>query len=287
MANPFSTNPEGSDGQQPYGQADPSAQQAQPTAGRQNPFDPVPQDAQSQPYAQPASTGSANPAYEPQGDANPYAQPAYGQPDYGQAQPSGYTQQPEYGQEYGQPAYGQNPQPEYGQQNPYAQPAYGQPTYDQSGQPDYTQTGYAANGVPPQGAYPNQPYGYGYGYPAQRTWNAMAIAGFVCSFFVAIVGLVLSIIGLNQIKRTGEKGRGLAIAGIIISAVQMVVTVLFIVFIVTVGVSSLDHSGGYNDYHDYSDAGYYSDAQATSARAAAPGSAAALDAVIADTYAAL
>ncbi|MBT1173557.1 DUF4190 domain-containing protein [Bifidobacterium sp. MA2] len=270
MANPFSTNPEDSgSGQQSYGQADPSAQQPQPTAGRQNPFDPVPQDAQTQPYAQPASTGSANPAYEPQGDANPYAQPAYGQQ---------------------QPDYGQNPQSEYGQQNPYAQPAYDQSAYGQSGQsgqPDYTQTGYAANGVPPQGVYPSQPYGYyGYGYPAQRTWNAMAIAGFVCSFFVAIVGLVLSIIGLNQIKRTGEKGRGLAIAGIIISAVQMVITVLFIVFIVVFGINAVDHYDHY-DYGDYSDAGYYSDAQATSARAAVPGSAAAIDAVVAETYAAL
>ena len=53
-------------------------------------------------------------------------------------------------------------------------------------------------------------------YQPQR-WNGMAIAGFVCSFFISIVGLILSIIGLKQIKERNEKGHGLALAGVIIS----------------------------------------------------------------------
>ena len=59
--------------------------------------------------------------------------------------------------------------------------------------------------------------------------NGLAIAGFVCSFVAQIVGLVLSIIGLVQIKKSGEKGRGLAIAGIIISAVGIFLTILIII----------------------------------------------------------
>ncbi|HPK27209.1 MAG TPA: DUF4190 domain-containing protein [Anaerolineaceae bacterium] len=52
----------------------------------------------------------------------------------------------------------------------------------------------------------------------------MAVAGFVCSLFIGIVGLILSIIALNQINNSnGElSGRGLAIAGIWISAASMI-----------------------------------------------------------------
>lgn len=52
--------------------------------------------------------------------------------------------------------------------------------------------------------------------PSARGYNKLAIVGFILNFFVPIVGLVLCIIALNQIKRSGEKGRGLAKAGIII-----------------------------------------------------------------------
>jgi Domain of unknown function (DUF4190) len=54
--------------------------------------------------------------------------------------------------------------------------------------------------------------------------NGMAIAGFVCSIVLGpLFGLIFSIIGLNQIKKSPEKytGEGLAIAGIIISIVYL------------------------------------------------------------------
>jgi len=63
---------------------------------------------------------------------------------------------------------------------------------------------------------------------ATQKTNGLAIAGFVCSFFVQIVGLVLSIIGLSQINKTGEGGKGLAIAGIIISAAGIILTIIAI-----------------------------------------------------------
>ncbi|MCG5430767.1 DUF4190 domain-containing protein [Mycobacterium sp. MYCO198283] len=111
------------------------------------------------------------------------------------------------------------PPPPYGQQ-PFSQPPYGQPPFGQ--QPP---------GYPP-------PYG-GYGPPPQQRTNAMAIASIACSgtglvlgllclvgLIFAPVGVVLGVIGLNQIKHTGEQGRGLAIAGIAIGAGSIVLGLL-------------------------------------------------------------
>ena len=41
------------------------------------------------------------------------------------------------------------------------------------------------------------------------------------SLIVPIVGLVLSIVALFQIKKTNQKGRGLAIAGVTVSIVML------------------------------------------------------------------
>ena len=68
----------------------------------------------------------------------------------------------------------------------------------------------------------NNPYQQ---YNKNKT-NSMAVAGFILAFFVPLVGLILSIMGYQQIQKSGEKGRGLALAGIIISAVWMVLSVI-------------------------------------------------------------
>jgi type II secretory pathway pseudopilin PulG len=66
--------------------------------------------------------------------------------------------------------------------------------------------------------------------PAYRT-SGLAIAGFVCSFFCSVVGLILSIMGRNECKRSGGTigGEGLALAGIIISIVFLAFAALGIV----------------------------------------------------------
>lgn len=63
--------------------------------------------------------------------------------------------------------------------------------------------------------------------PVYRT-SGWAIAGFVCSFFFGLLGLIFSIIGYNECKRSGGtlRGEGLALAGIIISSVTLALTVL-------------------------------------------------------------
>ncbi|MFJ2029479.1 DUF4190 domain-containing protein [Streptosporangium sp. NPDC087985] len=75
-------------------------------------------------------------------------------------------------------------------------------------------------GPPPGGGY--DPYGHGVQPP--RGNNGMAIAAlimgiaglFVCGI-TSIVGIVLGHVSLGQIRRTGEEGRGLAIAGLVLS----------------------------------------------------------------------
>lgn len=55
--------------------------------------------------------------------------------------------------------------------------------------------------------------------------NGMAIAGFILSFFCGFpLGLIFSIIGLTQAKKCNS-GKGLAIAGLIISIVEVIVIV--------------------------------------------------------------
>jgi type II secretory pathway pseudopilin PulG len=63
--------------------------------------------------------------------------------------------------------------------------------------------------------------------PPYRT-SGLAIAGFVCSFFCGVLGLILSILGRNECKRSGGTvgGEGLALAGIIISSVFLALSVL-------------------------------------------------------------
>ena len=52
----------------------------------------------------------------------------------------------------------------------------------------------------------------------KKETNGMAIAGFVCSFFVPILGWVFGGIGLSRANRRGGKGKGLSIAAITIAS---------------------------------------------------------------------
>lgn len=63
--------------------------------------------------------------------------------------------------------------------------------------------------------------------PVSRT-SGLAIAGFVCSFVCGLLGLIFSIMGRNECKRSGGtiQGEGLALAGMIISIVSLALGVL-------------------------------------------------------------
>jgi uncharacterized membrane protein len=62
--------------------------------------------------------------------------------------------------------------------------------------------------------------------------NGLATASLVCSVvglccgIGSIVGIVLGFIALNQIKQTGQAGHGLALAGVIVGAASLILSVL-------------------------------------------------------------
>ncbi len=64
--------------------------------------------------------------------------------------------------------------------------------------------------------------------------NVLAIVGFVFSFLVALVGLICSILGYRKAKQEGLGYSGLALAGIIISAVSMALAFLWVVFVLSI-----------------------------------------------------
>lgn len=76
--------------------------------------------------------------------------------------------------------------------------------------------------TPPAG-YPPQPN------PSEQT-NTLAIIALISSFFISVLGIVLGHIALSQIKKTGEQGRGLALAGTIIGYVITAFGAIALVF---------------------------------------------------------
>ncbi|MCP3820738.1 DUF4190 domain-containing protein [Streptomyces sp. A3M-1-3] len=94
-------------------------------------------------------------------------------------------------------------------------------------------SGQVPQGWPPP---PQHPYGYGYPYQQQQPpLNGLAVASLVLGLLCCLpIGLVLGIVALSQIKRKGERGQGLATAGIVLSSVST----LFLVIGLAVGGAS-------------------------------------------------
>lgn len=183
-----------------------------------------PQDAPTVPLpvadAQPTWAGGT-PGYgtEANAPAGLYAANPYGQ------QPMGDGQSAEQ-----QASSGQIPP-----QQPYAPGAFAQSPYGQS-----------------QQGYPG--FGQGYAGPAQnpyryvqpnRPWNVLTIIGFVFAFINPLVGLIFSIIALVMVRKSGEKSRGLAIAGIIIGAINFVAVIIAVcVFVSALSQIASDYGSG-------------------------------------------
>ena len=106
-----------------------------------------------------------------------------------------------------------------------------------------------------------------YTVPASSASNGLAISGFICSliFFpiglgvlTAIAGLILSIFGLSSAKKLpGNKGHGLALAGVIISGIRIVLILIGIVALLALMVRGVGHVGheiisNWSDYVPYS-----------------------------------
>ena len=111
--------------------------------------------------------------------------------------------------------------------SPYGQPGYGQPGY---GQPGYGQPAAGPYG------YPQAGYGaVGYGAPVGAVGtNGMSIAALVCGLtgflcgITAILGIIFGFIGLGQTRQRGQRGRGMAIAGIILGGLWVVAIIVLV-----------------------------------------------------------
>lgn len=100
----------------------------------------------------------------------------------------------------------------------------------------------------PQYAAPQQPVAPQYAapqQPASRPTNTMAIIALIASIIVSLVGVILGHIALNQIKKTGEGGRGLAIAALIIGYIGVAAWVIgifiWIAVIASIGMSGVSY----------------------------------------------
>ncbi|MFD9660607.1 DUF4190 domain-containing protein [Rhodococcus sp. NPDC059968] len=165
-----------------------------------------------------------------------YSAPTEKYPDY--QQPGAYGTSPNpYASpnqnQYGGDQYGA-PNQQYGTPNPYAAPnQYSAPNlYGAPGQ---------YGGPAPQYGAPNP---YGAPYPRPLGTNGLAIASLITSIvggcfygLGSIVGIILGIIALGQIKQSGQEGRGLAIAGIAIGGAYVVGWILFFVIMVIAAAS--------------------------------------------------
>ncbi|MFF0767773.1 DUF4190 domain-containing protein [Nonomuraea wenchangensis] len=173
------------------------------------------------------SYGDQGGGYGAQPPGGGYGQPGQGQPGYGQPGYGGYGQQPQSGGGYGQQpqsggGYGQQPQGGgYGEQ-PQSGAGYGQQQY-------------AYGQMPPSGAYGYNPYGAP--PPPPRPTNGMAVAslvlgivGMISCGLTSIVGVILGHIALARIKRSGEEGQGMAVAGLVTSYIMVVINVLLLIW---------------------------------------------------------
>ena len=104
--------------------------------------------------------------------------------------------------------------------------------------------------VPPAPAYnaPPAPTSPAYASaPATQKTNVLAIVSLVSSFFISIVGIITGHIALSQIKKTGEQGRGMAIAGLIIGYIGIAAGIIWIIMIIILATAGA-FSSSYSSY---------------------------------------
>jgi Domain of unknown function (DUF4190) len=206
--------------------------------------------------------GPGRPAWPEAGSGQPgWPEPDQG-PQYGQG-----AEYPQYGQP-GQPQYGQGPQygaPQYGPTQPGQLPQYadygqagqsppGQGQYGQ-GQPGPGQYGQGQPG-PGQygrvGPYPQQygPYGVPPGQIGYGRRNPFAITSLVLGcvqvllFWIVFLWPILAIgaivfggVALRQMHRRGDRGRGMAVSGIVLGSIGL----LFFLAVVGLVVGHVSH----------------------------------------------
>ena len=64
--------------------------------------------------------------------------------------------------------------------------------------------------------------------PARPT-NVLSIVALIAAFVIPLAGIIVGFISLGQIKKTGESGHGLALAGVVLG---FVFTAFYLIFII-------------------------------------------------------
>ncbi|MFF7682928.1 DUF4190 domain-containing protein [Microbacterium sp. NPDC007973] len=142
--------------------------------------------------------------------------------------------------------------------SPSGTPAYPAAASGEPATPPYDTTGTASStygapayGAPAYGApaYGGSAYGtasYGYGTAPTRT-NPLAIVSLVASlvgiFVIPVIGQIVGIvtghISLKQIKTSGERGRGMGLAGLLIGYISLGLGALIVIgFVILVAVTA-------------------------------------------------
>ncbi|KKI18412.1 MULTISPECIES: DUF4190 domain-containing protein [unclassified Leucobacter] len=73
--------------------------------------------------------------------------------------------------------------------------------------------------------------------------NALSLVSFIGSFFIGLVGIICGHIALKQIKRSGERGHGFALAGTIIGYVTLAFELIAVGFLILFGVFAVGAIG--------------------------------------------
>ena len=68
--------------------------------------------------------------------------------------------------------------------------------------------------------------------PPHKGTNVMAILSLIFGIGGGVLGVVFGHVALNQIKRTGESGRGLAIAGLVLGYIGLAILIAWVIFVV-------------------------------------------------------
>lgn len=78
-----------------------------------------------------------------------------------------------------------------------------------------------------------------YSNTVEPKYNTFAILAIIFVWVGGLLGLIFGYIALSQIKRTGEQGRGMALAAVIIGWIGVAVAVFWIILIaVGVGIAA-------------------------------------------------
>ncbi|MBN9176423.1 MAG: DUF4190 domain-containing protein [Microbacterium sp.] len=62
-------------------------------------------------------------------------------------------------------------------------------------------------------------------------FSAMSVVGFILAFPIPVAGIVVSIIALARSRKTGDR-KGLAVAGVIVSAVGLLFTIVCLAILI-------------------------------------------------------